>query len=137
MEGQCSRMVLCSLMKLVLKETSSASTIFHFELRDGDTTVGKLELYPTPIKKDSYPEGYESHFYYEIEPEYRGKGYGIEILKLGLLEAKNIGLRRVSIICTDENIAAQKTIQENGAQFQESKMLENGQQVFKYKVDFS
>lgn len=124
-------------MKLVLKETTSAPTIFHFELFSSETVVGKLQLHPTPIKEDSYPEGFESHFYFEIEPEYREKGYGTEILKLGLLEAKNIGLRRVSITCTDENIAAQKSIQENGALFIDSKMLANGHLIFKYKVDFS
>jgi predicted acetyltransferase len=79
----------------------------------------------------------QSHFYYKIKPEYRGKGYGTEILRLGLLEAKNIGLRRVSITCAGDNSAAQKTIQQNGAQFLESKMSAQGQLIHKYKVDFS
>jgi predicted acetyltransferase len=124
-------------MKLVLKETKGTPPIFHFELFDDEgTVVGRLELRATPTKEESYPAGFESHFYYEIEPTQRGKGYGTQILKLGLLEAKNIGLRRVSIVCT-EDTASQKTIQDNGALFLDAKMTPDGKRILKYGVDFS
>ncbi len=124
-------------MKLVLKETTGTPPTFHFELHDEDQVVGRLQLRQTPSKENSYPEGYESHFYYEIESEYAEEVHGTEIIRLGLREAKNIGLRRVTLTCSDEKKASQKSIQANGAQFISSKLSSDGELIHKYTVDFS
>ena len=53
-------------------------------------------------------------FGYSIRPEERGKGYGKEQLRLALIKAREIGLRRVRIICVDTNERSKKTILGNG-----------------------
>ena len=51
---------------------------------------------------------------YYIRPSQRKKGYGKEILKLGLAHAKRMGLTKVLLTCDDTNIASQKIIEANG-----------------------
>jgi predicted acetyltransferase len=50
------------------------------------------------------------HIGYSIHPDERRKGYAIEQLRLGLIEAKNLGLEKVLVTCDKSNIASSKTI---------------------------
>ena len=59
------------------------------------------------------------HIGYSVLPEERRKGYAKEMLRLALLECKNIGIKRALLTCDKENIASSKTIKANGG------MLEN------------
>ena len=54
------------------------------------------------------------HIGYGIAPQYRGKGYGKELLRLLLIEAKKIGLEKVLITIHSDNIASQKVALANG-----------------------
>ena len=54
------------------------------------------------------------HIGYGIAPQYRGKGYGKELLRLLLIEAKKIGLEKVLITLHTDNIASQKVALANG-----------------------
>jgi predicted acetyltransferase len=51
---------------------------------------------------------------YGIAPQYRGKGYGKELLRLLLKEAAKIGLEKVLITVHLDNIASQKVALANG-----------------------
>ncbi len=54
------------------------------------------------------------HIGYWIRPSKRNKGYGKEILKLALPEAKKLGLTKVLVTCDDTNFGSRKIIQTNG-----------------------
>lgn len=54
------------------------------------------------------------HIGYGIAPQYRGKGYGKELLRLLLIEAKKMGLEKVLITIHTDNIASQKVALANG-----------------------
>jgi len=54
---------------------------------------------------------------YAIRPSKQKKGYGTEILRLGLLKAKIQGLKKVRIDCRENNIASKKIIEANGGIF--------------------
>lgn len=54
---------------------------------------------------------------YEIRPSERKKGYGAEILRLGLLKAKAQGFKKILIDCRESNIASKKIIEANGGIF--------------------
>lgn len=54
------------------------------------------------------------HIGYSVLPEERRKGYAKEMLRLALLECKNIGIKRALLSCDKENIASSKTIKANG-----------------------
>lgn len=51
---------------------------------------------------------------YGINPKFWNRGYGNEILKLGLEKAKELGMKKVLITCDDDNIASAKIIEKNG-----------------------
>lgn len=55
-----------------------------------------------------------SQIFYKIRSTKRRKGYGYEILRLGLKEAKKLGFNQVRINCNDTNIGSKKIIIYNG-----------------------
>ncbi|NMB96285.1 MAG: GNAT family N-acetyltransferase [Clostridiaceae bacterium] len=54
------------------------------------------------------------HIGYGIRPSRRGRGYGKIILKLALDECKKMGILKVLITCSPDNIASKKIIEYNG-----------------------
>lgn len=54
------------------------------------------------------------HIGYDVRPSERRKGYGTEMLRLGLEKARAIGLERVMLTCDTDNIASAKIIESNG-----------------------
>ena len=53
------------------------------------------------------------HIGYDISPECRNRGYGLQILKLALKEARNIGIEEAILTCNIDNIASEKIIVKN------------------------
>lgn len=60
------------------------------------------------------------HIGYDIRPSKRQQGYGTEILRLGLMEAKKMGLERVLLTVDEGNIASRKIIEKNGGVLENS-----------------
>lgn len=54
------------------------------------------------------------HIGYAISPHYRSKGYGTKLLALALLEAKNLGLKRILLTPYTQNFPSCKLIEKNG-----------------------
>jgi predicted acetyltransferase len=54
------------------------------------------------------------HIGYFIRPSKRQMGYGKEILKLALKEAKKLGISKVLVTCDETNIGSYKIIEANG-----------------------
>ena len=63
---------------------------------------------------NDYLKKHAGHIGYGIAPQYRGKGYGKELLRLLLIEANKIGLEKVLITIHSDNIASQKVALANG-----------------------
>lgn len=57
---------------------------------------------------------YGGHIGDGIRPSERRKGYGTEMIRLALLEAKKLGIDKVLMTCDKNNIASRKTITNNG-----------------------
>src|SRR3989338_3662863 len=55
---------------------------------------------------------------YWIRPSSRHQGYGTEILRLALQEARKLGLDRIVITCDETNMASRKIIESNGGIFE-------------------
>lgn len=116
-------------------ETSVRLPTYGYELFDGDVVVGTIQIRHKPSHGVGIPESMASHIYYEILPEYRSKGYGKQILALGLEEAKRTGLKEVFITCMEDNIGSKKIIEANGAVFVGGAMIpEEGKKMLKYRI---
>ncbi len=117
------------------KETSGRLPTSEYELFDENINVGKIQIRHKPSHGVGIPESMASHVYYEILSEYRSKGYGKQILALGLEEAKKIGLAEISITCMEDNIGSKKIIEANEGVFVEDAMIpEEGKKMLKYRI---
>jgi predicted acetyltransferase len=84
-------------------------------LIDGDEYIGRLSL-RHELNRSLLLWG--GHIGYQIRPSKRRRGYGKEILRLGLLKAKEHGLHRVLVTCDEDNIGSRKIIEYNGGQLE-------------------
>lgn len=51
---------------------------------------------------------------YGIRPTERQKGYATQLLAMALEKTKELGIRKVLVVCDEDNIASEKTIVKNG-----------------------
>ncbi|HVB73609.1 MAG TPA: GNAT family N-acetyltransferase [Ktedonobacteraceae bacterium] len=84
-------------------------------LINGDEYIGRLSL-RHELNQALLVWG--GHIGYEIRPSKRRRSYGKEILRLGLLKAKELGLSRVLVTCDEDNIGSRKIIEHNGGQLE-------------------
>ena len=67
------------------------------------------------INKKLYFHG--GHIGYGIRPDHRNAGYATELLRLSLLEAASLGIKKVRITCEEGNVASERVISKNGGVF--------------------
>jgi predicted acetyltransferase len=53
--------------------------------------------------------------HYSVRPSERRKGYATEMLRLGLMKLKDLGVSKVLLTCDKDNIGSAKVIQNNKA----------------------
>ncbi|MBQ7655486.1 MAG: GNAT family N-acetyltransferase [Clostridia bacterium] len=94
-------------------EMAGKITWYQTRRKADGKTVGFLCL-RHELKYDDDDEEFASHIGYSIRPGERGKGYGTEQLRLGLQEARALGLEKVRLICRDTNAGSNRVIRANG-----------------------
>lgn len=100
-----------------------------FWLIDKDTVVGVVRVRHQEVES-------AGHIGYDISPCFRGRGYGTQILKLAIEEAKKIGIEEAIVTCNTENTASRKIIEKNNG-----KLLgtiyddEEKEFLYKYKIE--
>ena len=99
----------------------------------GDQWIGKLTL-RTALDERFLRSG--GHIGYEIRPSQRRHGYGTALLRLGLEKARERGLRRVLLTCTETNIGSRKIIEANGGLL-ENAVLVDGVKKLRYWIDLT
>ena len=57
---------------------------------------------------------YGGHIGDGIRPSERRKGYASQMIQLGLIECKKLGIDKVLMICDKDNIGSAKSIMNNG-----------------------
>lgn len=92
-----------------------------FWLIDNDVYIGRLSL-RHELNEALLTWG--GHIGYEIRPSKRKRGYGKEILRLGLEKARERGLRRVLVTCDEDNVGSKKIIEYNGGKLENAISVE-------------
>lgn len=77
------------------------------------------------------------HIGYDIRPSRRRLGYGVELLRLGILCARqNHGIRRIRITCDAANLASRKIIERNGGVLAGEALSDySGQPILQYWIE--
>jgi len=83
-------------------------------------------------KLDKYLRKVGGHIGYEIAPDQRKKGYGTLILNLALRKAKKLGIDKILVTCSENNIGSKKIIEKNGGKFV-GKNWDEKEKVFKLR----
>jgi len=122
--------------ELVFKEKVNNDSTHVFNLMVDGREVGLLQIREKPSAGVGVPENMASNIYYEINEKDRGKKYGIEILKLGIEEARKVGFKEVVVCVLENNIPSKKIIEKNGGVFIEKADSPNGV-MLKYKISIS
>lgn len=104
---------------------------FDYFAVDGDKFIGvihiRIELTPNLLQ-------YGGNIGYAINPKYWRQGYGTELLKQGLLKAKDlVKSEKVLITCDDTNIGSYKVIEKNGGILENIVENTDGNEKFKTK----
>ena len=84
-------------------------TTFFLYVDDMPVGMGSIRHFLTDALREV-----GGHIGYCISPKYRGNGYGKEILKRLIIEAKKIGIKDILITTNLDNYASQKVIIANG-----------------------
>ena len=90
----------------------------YFWITDGDEMVGFLalrhELTPSLLEEGG-------HIGYSVRPSRRREGHASRALALGLIRAKELGLRRVLLTCDEDNAGSRRTIENAGGVYEDSR----------------
>ena len=70
---------------------------------------------------------YGGHIGYKIRPSFRRRGYGGLICRLGIEQARLLGIGDILITCDDDNVGSYKIIEANGGVLQDR--IDNGRGV--------
>ena len=62
---------------------------------------------------------YGGHIGYKIRPSFRRRGYGTLICRLGIEQARRLGIGDILITCDDDNIGSIRIIEANGGVLQD------------------
>lgn len=69
-----------------------------------------------------------------IRPSERRKGYGTELLRLALAECRSLGIDRVLVTCSKDNVGSAKAIQRNGGVLENEFLNEEGEIEQRYWI---
>lgn len=75
------------------------------------------------------------HIGYGIRPTERQKGYATQLLAMALEKTKEFGIRKVLVVCDEDNIASEKTIVKNGGIPDTSFTEEDGNIVKRFWIE--
>lgn len=80
---------------------------------------------------NDYLEAFGGHIGYSVHPKYRKKGYGTQILRETLIEAKKRDLTELLVTCNDNNLGSVKIIEANHGQLEKKVMDITNQEIIR------
>ncbi len=107
------------------------TSVFFAVRREDGKAVGMLDI---RHQLNDFLRQYAGHIGYGIRPTERGKGYGSEMLRLGLKYAAYLGLEDVMLSCYSENEASRKIILKCGGRLERELLYTDGRQIQVYQI---
>jgi predicted acetyltransferase len=103
----------------------------HWLLDDAGEVVGvgRLRHRLTPALLED-----GGHIGYYVRPTHRGKGYGTEILRLLLVEARKLGIDRALLTVHSDNGASIRVIERNGGVLEDERTDPEGVPYRRYWI---
>jgi predicted acetyltransferase len=80
-------------------------------LVEGDEFIGHVSI---RHELNAALEKQGGHIGYAIRPSRQQQGYGLQLLKLALPKAKELGIEKALLTCDKSNVASRKIIENNG-----------------------
>jgi predicted acetyltransferase len=87
-------------------------------LVEGDEYIGRVSIRHS---LNEWLREFGGHIGYEIRPSRRRRGYGTQILRLALPQARALGLHRALITCDEDNLGSKRIIEANGGKFEDAR----------------
>src|SRR5437763_497674 len=88
----CAHPIGCTIL-LMLRQRyfNKERHLYEYDILDPKgVVVGLAQLRTVPTKSAEMPVGFESHVYYEVRPEYQGRGYATTALRALVEIAKSL-----------------------------------------------
>lgn len=104
----------------------------YWMVRNDSELLGIVRIRPDLCS--NYLEQYIGHIGYDIRPSERGQGFGTEILRLALQEAKRFDLTDVLILCSSDNSASRMIILKNNGLYESNIEDETGEVLERYWI---
>lgn len=111
-----------------------ASQTAYFVVDENNRLIGGASIRHY-LTVDGY--NYGGHIGYGVRPSEREKGYGTEILKLALEEAKRLKIYKALLVCLETNLGSNKVIQKCGGIFENKVKDADGSIINRYWIDVS
>ena len=108
------------------------STYFCLD-RDRDRMVGAVNIRHS---LNDYLLAYGGHIGDGIRPSERRKGYGTAMMGLALEECRKLGIEKVLVVCSCDNVGSAKTIMKNGG-ILENEVETDGSVMQRYWITLS
>jgi predicted acetyltransferase len=125
-------------MQLVHRNTSGPLPTSIFDLVGYNGTVlGFAQVRHKPSQNADLPHEAGSNLYYEIGAPYRRVGYGKELMRFALKEAKRIGLHEVRLTVLDDNPVSRHIIKSNGGVWVKDFVCRRGERYHLFRIDLA
>jgi predicted acetyltransferase len=92
-------------------------------------------LHHEALSEAHLPPDFSGHIFYEIFEPFQGKGYAKAALEKLVVAARHVGLSRVYLVVSDENVPSQRVIEGRGAAIIGATMGKDGRYYRRYVID--
>ncbi|MFD0588913.1 GNAT family N-acetyltransferase [Paenibacillus sp. GCM10027627] len=118
--------------KAALSENGFVPNSTYWLLDGEDQVVGAVNIRHRLNEKLLESGG---HIGYGISPSHRRKGYARAQLALALNIVKEMGLKRVLLVCNKTNEASERTIRGAGGQFESMATSDDGEELLRFWIE--
>lgn len=119
-------------MKLLPTKINDKVINYSFFMNEEQVGISNIRL--IPAVNDESLKGFENHIYYEIFPQFRGNGYGTELLKMTISQAKILGIDSPILICENDNTPSRTIIESICGKPVDTKISSDGNICNKYII---